>query len=176
MNLSSLRRSRRLALGCASFLVAWLLLIGCTTAPVPPVSGNSPLPTASWTDSMRPDHSGWINSLPRATDAVMVSPHDAKHLVSMPWRFIGISSDKLTLDVAYLAGDNGCVKPVGFAVATSGDDIDVRAMSKQVAGAQACADLAVIRRAHVTLPAALTGHTHLVHGPIDPAYRGNVFG
>lgn len=179
MNAAGWLRQRdvhRLALGCTSSLVAFLLLVGCGgKASVPPPSPGEPLPTASWTDPARPDHSGWIKSLPPATNAAIVSARDAKHLVSMPWHFIGISTDGSTLDVAYLAGDDGCLKPVGFTVTRSGKDINVQALSKRVSGDEGCADVAVIKQAHLKLPGALTGSAHLVHSPIDPAYTGNVF-
>jgi hypothetical protein len=94
----------------------------------------------------------------------------------MPWKFLGFAGGKDVVNVAFVAGDGDCVKPLGFYVHRDGDNVLVEAVSKAEPGRTACAARLMLGRAVLRLPVAIDGPVRLVHPATDPAWSSpNIF-
>lgn len=85
-------------------------------------------------------------------------------LTTRQWLLTSISRDRRSIEVAYVAGDGYCTKPVGFRVQNLGHSVQVAALSRQN-GDLVCGNALVLSRAAVELPQALVAGVTLLHAP-----------
>lgn len=159
-----------------------LALAGCTFHTPQPGPSQSPQAThpstpssAIATDTLQPDTSNWINTLPIADEGKELSTAEAQTGLSLPWKFIGFGTDKTRIQVAYVAGDGDCTLPKGFYVTKHGGGVIVAAVSSASSNTS-CSDKVIINRAWITLPMSVDAQHPLQHAPISPNWTGDYFG
>lgn len=156
--------------GTALLLCVVSALVGCAAADTSASSTRGNQYSTPQPDPLQTPGPSLARQLPAASPAVEVSAADAASGLSMPWRFLGFVGGDDLVDVAAVAGDGDCVKPVGFHVHREGSDVVVEAVSREEPGRAACADRLVLSRAVLRLPASFGGMVRLVHAVTDPQW------
>jgi hypothetical protein len=137
--------------------------------PLSACSGSQPAQSTPVADALSPSFPPSLSVLPAAQPAKLLEADQASGLTSMPWLLTSISHDRRSIEVAYVAGDGYCTKPVGFRVQKLGQSVQVAALNRQN-GDSACGNALVLRRAAVELPQALVAGVTLLHAPVARAW------
>ena len=136
-----------------------------------PAQGLVPAPMAT-VDKLQ----AWTPTI-RAGPVVMANQvvDSQAGMSSLPWRFVGLSSDGRSIELIYATGDGKCTTPFGIDVQETTKSVEVWALSTAVKSQPTCPQTALYGRAIITLNDALGTRT-LLHAPVDPAWldRGRV--
>ncbi|NEN06745.1 hypothetical protein G3T36_12800 [Diaminobutyricibacter tongyongensis] len=167
MEATRLRPRLLVAIGVAVALVALVIGIVVSTAPMPnPIRHGAAYVDPQIATKVPASFTG----VPPHAVAPTLTQQDTRTLISEPWEFISL--DGRHLEIVYLQGNGTCELPRGFAVTYSKTTVEVAALS-HACGDLAIADMAVIGRAVLTLPEPLNGRD-LVHAPTDQQWRRDV--
>lgn len=149
-----MRRSRMAPLVAAVALVVGLV-VGCSAR------GSAPELPPGGLDPLQPSLPAWGQGITPSPGTELARPSGT----SMPWTLAGISDDRRTITVAFVAGDGDCVTHLGYAVDTQGSTLVLGEYSTSPSAGRACADRQGLGLETVRLPLALDGPVRLVHAP-----------
>jgi len=149
-----MRRTRVVAVGGSAALVVGLV-VGCSAR------GSTPELPPVGLDPLRPSLPSWAQGTTPSPGTELTLPSGT----SMPWTLAGISDDRRTITVAFVAGDGDCVTHLGYAVDTQGSTLVLAEYSTSPSVGRACAAGLGVGLETVRLPLALDGPVRLVHAP-----------
>lgn len=128
--------------------------------------------TGRWTDPQQPAPTTLVNVFPAPSPIPALSA-PPKAQVSLPWHFVGLSPDGLSLTVLYVSGAKSCIDVRGAQVQDSATEVTVTVWGSS-ANAPACADSLVTGSTVLSLASPL-GSRDLVHSPVDPTFSADFF-
>jgi hypothetical protein len=124
-------------------------------------------------------HTATVDKLRAWTPTVSASPAVMANQVvdsqagmsSLPWRFVGLSSDGRSIELIYATGDGKCTTPFGIDIQETIKSVEIWALSTAVKTQTPCPQTAQYGRAIITLNDAL-GVGTLLHAAVDTAWVG----
>ena len=149
-----MRRSKAAPLVASAALVVGLV-VGCAAR------GSAPELPPAGLDPLRPSLPAWAHGITPSPGTELTRPSGT----SMPWTLAGISDDRRTITVAFVAGDGDCVTHLGYAVDTHGSTLVLGEYSTSPREGGACSDRLGLGLETVRLPLALDGPVRLSHAP-----------